>query len=252
MKTNGDLVDLLHAARRHGVVHDVDTPLPLDHDEALGIQLQVLRRLLEDGEALAGWKVGLSTGRSRDALGAGFRPFGYIRASHALESGSAIPLAPILDCRIEPELCLIMGEPLKGDRVTPEQARRAVRGIAPAFEINEVRVGMRDRPTLFVADGLANWGVVVGKEAAVPDGDIETTVQLFRDGELIERSAPDMPADGPFVALARLCGTLHAFDLGIEEDQRIITGSFGQDRVSRPASYRAEFAGIGAVSATFE
>lgn len=251
MSQEREIVEVLYAARNARGVTQLRREVGFDISQALGVQLEVLRRLQEDGERLAGWKVGLSTGNSRDALGEGFRPFGYILESRALRSGAEIQLATISDCRIEPELCVIMGTRLRGSDVTAQEARRSVRAIAPAFEINDVRVGMRDRPSLFVADGLANWGVVVGPEFPVSTLEEAPVVRLYRDGEMIGESAPDLPADGPFLALARLCGTLHAFGSGLEPGQLVITGAFSQDRVTRPARYRAEFTGLGAVEATF-
>ena len=46
----------------------------------------------------------------------------------------------------------------------PDTAAAAVRAVAPAFEVNARRlVGATDRP-LGVADNLAQWGIVVGRD----------------------------------------------------------------------------------------
>src|SRR5262245_32733431 len=62
--------------------------LPKTMEDALEIQLAVLEEMLKRGERLAGWKVGMTSGPSRDAMGAGFRPFGYILQSRSLHSGA--------------------------------------------------------------------------------------------------------------------------------------------------------------------
>lgn len=252
--TGEALVAELHAARKEGRPPRPAAPVGADHDEGLTMQLAVLDRFAREGRALGGWKAGLSTGRSRDALGVDFRPFGYVLADRILPSGARIRHDPIFDCRIEPELCVVLAHPLHGDAVTEEEAQAAIGAIAPAFEINEVRVGMKAEPALFLADGLANWGVVVGPERPPPatrEG-FATRVTLRRDGAIIAESPPDLPMDGPCLALARMCRLLARFGRGLEAGQRVITGAYGQDRVTGPAQYRADFAGIGSVEIAFE
>jgi len=42
-------------------------------------------------------------------MGKDFRPFGYVLQSRIFSSGASAPLAKMLNCHIEPELCLIVG-----------------------------------------------------------------------------------------------------------------------------------------------
>jgi 2-keto-4-pentenoate hydratase len=171
-----------------------------------------------------------------------------------LPSGARIRHGGIFDCRIEPELCVVLAHPLRGDAVTEEEAHAAIGAIAPAFEINEVRVGMTADPTLFLADGLANWGIVVGPERPPPatrEG-FATRVTLRREGAIIAESPPDLAMDGPCLALARMCHELARFGRGLEAGQRVITGAYAQDRVTGPTRYRADFADIGTVEIAFD
>jgi 2-keto-4-pentenoate hydratase len=136
-------------------------------DEALEMQLRVLRRFEAEGERLGGWKVGLTTGKARDRMRKDFRPFGYVLQSRIFPSGATVPVAKIMHCHVEPELCLITGSPLRGAAVGVTEAKAAVRAIAAVFEINEMRMRTNTSQALLLADGLAQWGVVVGPEAPV-------------------------------------------------------------------------------------
>ena len=71
-----------------------------------------LDRLLAEGEQLGGWKLGLTSGRSRDAFGAGIRPFGFILAGRIYPSGAILERLPGLG--VENELCWVLAEPLTG------------------------------------------------------------------------------------------------------------------------------------------
>ncbi len=244
----------LQAARREGRPPRAAAPAGSGREDGLMLQLAVLDRFMREGSTLGGWKAGLSTGRSRDALGEGFRPFGYILGDRVFADGARAGLRGIHDCRIEPEFCVVLAKPLKGADVTEEQAFDAIGAIAPAFEINEVRVGMAAEPALFLADGLANWGIVIGPEMprpATPEG-FATRVTLRRDDGVIAESPPDLAMDGPALALARMVRLMARFGLGLEPGQRVITGAYAQDRVTQPATYRADFAGIGSVTFAFD
>lgn len=222
-----------------------------DLDEALGLQLAVLNRLVAAGERLAGWKVGLTSGPRRDVMGRDFRPFGYLLESRLLCSGDALGIRQITSGYLEPELCLVLGAPLRGDDIDPDAARAAVRAIAPAFELNErrLRPGVDDATT--IADGLGNWGIVVGAEGPVHSGLTETTVDLWLDDVLVATMTPGESMDDPFLSLSRLCALLHRYGRGLEVGQRVITGSFCNRTVQGPGTWRAHFSRVGEVRVRF-
>ena len=249
--TQEALIDTLYHARRNGTRPARMDPTPANLDEALAVQLRVLQRFETTGERLGGWKVGLTSGKARDRMGKDVRPFGYVLQSRVFQSGATLPVASIMDCQIEPELCLIVGSALRGEGVEREQAKAAVRAVAPAFEINEVRVQPTRDPLSLVADGLAQWGIVVGPEAPVRDGLVNTTVTFSRNGQVVETKTPGTTMDDPYLSLARLCRLLHTFGLGLEPGQPVITGSFCHHAVTQPGSYSADFSGVGTVSVGF-
>jgi 2-keto-4-pentenoate hydratase len=252
MEQQSAVVDALYKARNSG-----SQPSDVDHikfelDQALHIQLRVSDRFAAGNERIGGWKVGLTSGGARDRMGKDFRPFGYVLQSRILPSGATAPWAKILKCSVEPELCLIIGSPLRGDSVDVAEAKAAVRAVAPAFEINERRIRPEQGNAFLVADGLANWGIVVGPEAPVRDGLVNTTVEFFCDGQLIESKTPGATMDDPYLSLSRLCRLLHKYGRGLEPGQPVITGSFCNQVVKQPGRYHAVFSGIGEVAVRFE
>jgi 2-keto-4-pentenoate hydratase len=250
------LVEALFQARRTGLVGpELSDPglITADHDlrQALGLQLAVLQRLLAVGEQLGGWKVGNTSGRRRGVLGRDFRPFGYILDSRIMRSGDVLRHDRITSCFIEPELCLVLGAPLQGEDVDPAAARDAVRAVAPAFELNEVRLPPGAGHPASLADGLSNWGIVLGREVPVRPNLTDTTVELWHDGELVTTRTPGDSMDDPFLSLSRLCALLHQYGRGLEPGQRVITGSFCNETVIGPGSWRAAFGGVGEVAVRF-
>ena len=245
------IIDALYVARRDGSPPSGLDQVQLGLEEALAVQLRVLGRFEGEGERLGGWKVGLTSGNARDRMGKDFRPFGYVLRSRIFRPGATLPLTQITNCAIEPELCLVIGSPLRGNSVDVAAAKAAVRAVAPAFELNQRRVGPDKGQGLLLADGLAQWGIVVGPEAPVRDGLVETTVEFYRDEQLVETKTPGATMDDPYLSLSRLCKLLDRYGFGLEPGQPVITGSFCHHAVSRPGTYRAVFSGIGEVSAQF-
>ena len=62
----------------------------LSADEGQALQLQLLERWLNEGETLGGWKIGMTSGESRDALGPGIRPFGFVLKSRLVNKPFAL------------------------------------------------------------------------------------------------------------------------------------------------------------------
>ena len=251
MEGQAAVVDALYVARRNGSPPSGLEQVQLGLEEALAMQLRVLGRFEAEGEKLGGWKVGLTSGNARDRMGKDFRPFGYVLQSRIFPSGATVPVAKIMNCAVEPELCLIIGSPLHGDAVGVAEAKAAVRAVAPAFEINQRRVGPERGQALLLADGLAQWGIVVGPEAPVRDGLVETTVEFYCDEQLVETKTPGATMDDPYLSLSRLCRLLHKYGFGLEPGQPVITGAFCHHAVCRPGMYRTVFSGIGEVSVRF-
>lgn len=246
------LVETLYEARRTPAMLELP-PGGFDFETALRLQLAVADRFAAAGEPVGGWKVGMTSGAARDMLGDGFRPHGYVLSSRIFASGDEIPLARFLNCGLEPEICLVLGSPLRGP-ATAEQARAAVRAVVPAFELNELRVaaGPDADHAALVADGVANWGIVLGPEAPLEALAGEVAATLFCDGEQVAQATTrTLPFDDPFLSLARLATSLAASGRVVEAGQPVLTGSFAFARVERPSLWRADFGPLGEVSVRF-
>ena len=227
------------------------TPTPT---AALGLQLDVLDRRLRAGERLAGWKVGFTSGTSRDAFGPGVRPFGHILASRVLASGARLPRAQIRNPGVENELCFRIGTTFGDATTTATEARAAVAAVAPAFELNEGRLRGAAPTGVRVAENLSQWGIVVGTEVPLAAaGDLAAlTVSLACDGVVIaSQRGSDDHIDDHFGSLATLARNLAAFGRRVEAGSLIITGAFTRAPVTAPGRFEGRFDGLGIVAVEF-
>jgi 2-keto-4-pentenoate hydratase len=222
----------------------------LDLDSGLAVQLRLLRRALDAGEELGGWKVGLTSDRARGALGADGRPFGFILASHVFPADAVIDAASIRRPSVEPEFLFTVGRTLEGPDLSPADARAGIEHVAAGFELNERRAGSA-RPDLpaMAADRMTQWGIVEGTGVDPDDADLDdVVVRMWCDGNdrLTARSADEV--DDHWTSIARLVAELDRFGLGLEPGQKLITGALGRFDLAPGQRWRAVFEGIGEVS----
>ena len=223
-----------------------------DLHAGLSRQLETLEGKLAAGEALGGWKVGLTSGQARDSMGAGFRPFGHILESRIFASGARIGLEALGRAGVENECCFTIGRELAGE-VSRDAVVDAVQSVAPAFEINQRRLSAdapaRDR----LADDLSQWGIVAATPRAVAGIDFESlVVTLARDGEAVETVAARGHIDDHFASIAALAAQLSRFGRTLQPGQRVITGSFGRCPVAEPSRWSGDFGSdLGVVEVVF-
>ena len=220
-----------------------------DHEEGLR---QQLKRFAADTRG--GWKVGLTSGGSRDGMGVGFRPFGHIAKDRIFESGATIELRDVGDIGVENELCFLFGEtvPVSADRA---QLKRCIEALRPGFELNERRLSgdasVQDR----LADNLSQFGIVVGS----PKTDFrelqleQLAVTLSCDDSEGVTVSSEGHIDNHYDSLLALVRVLAKFDRQIEAGDHVITGAYARERVVNPSTWRGEFSlGIGSVEVKFK
>jgi 2-keto-4-pentenoate hydratase len=219
----------------------------VDLTEGQDLQLQLLGRWRDRGERVGGWKLGMTSGQSRDAFGIGFRPFGFILNSRITQSGGQLSISRIGRGGIENELCFLIGKPL-GQSATKNDAIDAVAGVSPAFEVNQRRIRGDATPGIRIADDLANWGLVVGPMVEVPSDLDSLTVVLSKSGEEVQRVTAAGHIDDHYQSLATLARKLAEHGLKLQPGDRVITGAFTRT-VLEPGRYVGDFGAlIGQVS----
>ena len=215
-------------------------------DEGQAMQVELLARHLARGEEIGGWKLGMTSGASRNAMGDGVRPFGFVLKSRVISSGDTLSLATLSRGQVENELCFLMRESL-GAGASADDARNAVAGAVPAFEVNQKRLPSDVSAGVRVADDLSNWGIVVGDTVAAPADLSGLAVAIHANGELVERIASAGHIDNHYQTLATLADRLAQFGQSLTAGQYVITGAYGKTPFA-PGHFHGEFSlGVGNV-----
>lgn len=215
-----------------------------------------LRRQLVNlgGREVAGWKVGLTSGSSRDAMGPGFRPFGYILRERVHRSGAALSRGAFARVGVENELCFRMARGLSGAAGRTD-AIDAVGSVMPAFEINEQRLGRDASPADRLADDLNQWGIVLGEPQRLDWHGFDFSalrVALARDGAVVETVAAAGHIDDHFESIAALARQLHRFGRALDAGAVVITGAYTRQIVAAAGRWEGDFGvAIGKVGVEF-
>ena len=217
-------------------------------DEAQWAQVRIAESLEAEGVAIGGWKLGMTSGDSRDALGAGFRPFGFVRSDRIYHDGDSLSWAEVTPGQIETELCILVQEDLTGE-VTAEVARRRVQ-LAAGFELNQKRLPPGAEAPDRIADNLSQWGIVAGSPVPVPEpwAQEEMLVRILRDGAVVSEVSARNHIDDHLVTIARLANRLQQFGRRLRKGDLVITGAFGKVAEPEPGAYTGSFSGVGDVT----
>jgi 2-keto-4-pentenoate hydratase len=244
----------LYEARRTGSPIEPFTEADpgLGLGDGYAVQQHLVRMLLEDGETIVGYKVGLTSRPMQEMVGVDAPDYGPVLASTVYASGAAVPLARFIQPRIEAEIVFVMGDRLAGPGVSVADASRATSGVAAAMEIIDSRIaGWRIRLADTVAD-LASNGAVVISSRIVPLAGLDTRLigmMLTRNGELADTGAGAAALGDPLTVVAWLANTLGEHGIALEPGHLVMTGSM-HAAVPMAAGdvFRAEFDRLGPVT----
>ncbi|CRK57816.1 2-keto-4-pentenoate hydratase [Alloactinosynnema sp. L-07] len=224
--------------------------------DAYEIQLINIRRRLDQGGRVYGHKVGLSSPVMQQMMGVDEPDYGHLLDSMVLSESTPIRCADYCSPRIEVEIAYVLGQTLPGEGCTEADVIAATEYVAPALELIDSRItdwqiGLVDT----IADNASSAGVLLGACRGNPRdldlADIEAV--LFEDGTEITRGNTAAVLGNPTTAVAWLARTVATFGVQLEAGHVILPGSCTRAVDVHPgAVFRADFAGLGTVTATFE
>ncbi len=223
-------------------------------EQAYRVQLGLLKRHVAAGDRHVGWKVGLTAKAIQQQLNFHEPVMGFLLASGSLPSNCVVPFNMLIAPGIENELCLSIGRTLRGPGVTPEQARAAIVGAAPAFELIEARGSFAAHPPLAITDNVQQKAFITGPERTLtPDQRLgATSVEVLVDGQVVNRAMGTEVMGDPSASVAWLANKLAEFGMVLEAGMRVMSGSFTVQVILKPGQrVESRFDPIGTVTARF-
>lgn len=227
-------VDRLEAAAVSRV--PMRPPSALHHgfslDDAYAVQEAWVARSVAGGRRRVGYKLGLTTPATQQALGVDRPIYGVLFADGEIPEGGVLPLASLVAPRVEPELAFVMKAPLAAG-CSPAEALRAIAHAAPAMEIIDNRVAAKDAETGrargaldIVADGGGVAGFAISPERFDPrEVDLAAIETRLTVGETSETGRFSNVFGSPEYALVELARELGRRGGAIAAGDLVLTGS---------------------------
>jgi 2-keto-4-pentenoate hydratase len=252
-----DLADELWEADRTArpVAPLTDRYPDLDVEDAYAIQSINIERRTAAGQRVVGRKVGLTSRPMQELLGVDEPDFGVLTDEMVVEDGDPIPMARLVQPRVEAELAFVMERDLAGPGVSTATALAAIAGALPAVEIVDSRVAdWKIKLVDTVADNASSGLLVLGgRMRPVEDLDLRLLgVVVSRGGELLDTGAGAAALGNPARCVAWLANKLGSLGSGLRAGDVVLPGAVHKMVPVQPGDvFRAEFAHLGAVTVRF-
>ncbi len=233
----------------------------IDVVDAYEIQLINIRRMIAAGARVRGHKVGLSSPVMQQMMGVDEPDYGHLLDAMVLAEDTPVQAAGYCYPRIEVEIGYVLGFALPGAGCTEADVLAATEYIVPSLELIDSRIGdWRIKLADTIADNASSAGVILGKARRTPAelaargidlADIEAV--LYAGDAEVARGNTSAVLGNPTACVAWLARKVADFGVKLEAGHLILPGSCTRAIDARPGTvFRAEFAGLGTVTASFE
>ena len=231
-----DLVETI--ASRLDTAWQTHTPIPpitesdgvADVATAYAIQTQWTSMRLERGERVIGRKIGLTSKAIQTQLGVNEPDYGNLWQSSFYEAKNGrvnIPAHDFLQPRIEGEVAFLIGKPLRGSNITPEQVLDATEACAMGIEIVASRIAdWKIKLVDTIADNASYGGFTLGPwDKQMKNADLgELAMTIKHNGELAAEGLGSAALGHPAISTAWLANKLLAFGVSLEPGDIVISG----------------------------
>jgi 2-keto-4-pentenoate hydratase len=205
---------------------------PATLDEAYAIQSEILARALRSGtDSVAGYKVGLTTGKMQQFCGVNEPIAGRILSSGVRRNGATVRKSDFHRLGIESELALRIGKeiPALGPDASVAELIGYVDAIAAAFEVIDDRDAdyAHLEASSIAAENSWNRGIVLGEPVSpAAFGDLRGLEgRLLVNGSQVATGSSSDVLSGPLFILAWIAGFAREAGEALRPGQWIMTGS---------------------------
>lgn len=149
-------------------------------------------------------KLGLTSRAKQEQMSVHEPISGRFLPGSALDAGEMLETASLIQPRAEPEIALLLGEPLEGAHTTTVQVLAATAAVLPALDVLDSRyAGYRFRLPDVVADNASAARYVLGDPVAADGIDLGRVGCVFeRNGEVVDTAAGAAVLGHPAAAVA--------------------------------------------------
>jgi 2-keto-4-pentenoate hydratase len=231
------------------------TGIPADVERAYAVQERLTAARLEAGASVVGHKIGLTSPAVQQQLGVDRPDFGVLFDDMGLASGDDVPMARLLQPKVEAEIAFVLAEDLDRDDLDVATVRSAVAYAVAALEIVDSRIAGWDITYGdTVADNASSGLYVLGERRVSLDqfAPVDAEMSMRIGGEVVSTGNGAACLGDPLAALAWLATTAREVGTPLRAGQVVLSGALGpMVAVTAGAHVSAEISGLGTVTVSF-
>lgn len=203
-------------------------------EDAYAVQSAWTELRLGRGEGIVGRKIGLTSKGMQEQMGVDEPDYGSLWASrHYPATGGRveIPTDTFIEPRLEGEVAFLIGRPLSGPSVTPQEILAATEALSVAVEVVDSRVAnWRIKLADTIADNASYGGFILGPwSRSLRQEDLRTLGMLIhQNGSTVVEGIGAAALGSPADAVAWLVRKLHSFEVALEPGDVVLSGSLGR------------------------
>ena len=246
--------DALYEARRSRV------PIPaftssrpeLGMMDGYAIQQHLVSRLVDDGEVISGYKLGLTSTPMQELLGVQQPDFAPTFFSTVHRDGATLQVCDFIAPRIEAEIAVVLKHDLIGPHCQPHHVYSAAEGLVASLEIVDSRIEDWNIKICDTIADLASNGALALSSRVIPIKDFDPRLLgmvLTKNGSLVATGAGAAALGDPLAAVAWLANTLAPLGVTLRAGDVIMTGALhAMVPIAAGDVFRAEFDRLGPIT----
>jgi 2-keto-4-pentenoate hydratase len=228
---------------------------PSDVASAYRVQ-NLFNQIRTHGDRVVGRKIGATSLAVQQQLGVDQPDFGVLYAAMAYWDSDVIPIARLLQPRVEAEIAFMLQADLADGNLDITQCRAAVEYAVSALEIVDSRIANWDISFADTVADNASSGVYVLSRNRVAMADFEpvdVVMEMRIDGAVVSTGTGDACLGDPLAALAWLARRAREFDAPLRAGQLVLSGALGpMVSINAGSTVEANITCLGPVTATFQ
>lgn len=244
---------LLAARRDHVAIPPLTQRFPeMTPTDAYAVQQGLVAGLLAGGDAIIGYKLGLTSRPMQKLLGVDQPDYAPILGSTVYADGSVVSLDDFISPRMEAEICVVLKDEVSGPRCTAAEVWQSTVGLVASLEIVDSRIADWQISLADTIADLASNGAVAFGSRVIGLDDFDPALigmVLTRNGDVVATGAGAAALGGPIDAVAWLANTLHPLGISLPAGSIIMTGALhAAVSLQRGDVFRADFDRLGPIT----
>jgi 2-keto-4-pentenoate hydratase len=227
----------------------------LTMEKAYALQQGLVKALLAKGEAVSGFKAGLTSAAGQKQFGVDQPVLAPLFKSGAFGPGAVVKQKDFVRLFTETEIGYVAGEKIDKPVKDVESLKKMISEVFPAVELPDIRFA--DMKSIkgvdLVAEAVGSAKFIVGKKIPADQVDVsQVQVKLTLNGEVVNQGkAADVMGD-QWQALLWLINGAVARGWTIEPGYIFITGAMGRMLPGKPGKYEGDWGPLGTMSWSVE